>query len=70
MQVECCTSVVSFLQFVNKASRLLLSKLDVITAASPLPSAVSVWLFFGLAALASGYSVLAALVSEFVCDGG
>ena len=70
MQVKCCTSVFSFLQFVNEASRLLFSKLDVITAASPLPSTVYFWLFSGLAALTSGYSALAALMSEFVCNGG
>ena len=70
MQVKCCAGVVSLLKFVNKASRLLLSKLDVVTAASPLPAAVCFWLFSGLAALTSGYSVLAALMSKLVCDGG
>ena len=70
MQVKCFTSVVSFLQFVNKAPRLLLTKLDVITAASPLPPAVCFGLFSFLAALTSGYSVLAALISELVCYGG
>ena len=70
MQVERCTSVVSFLQIVDKASRLLLSKLDVITAASPLPVVVSFWLFSCLAAPASGYSVLSALQGEFVSNGG
>ena len=70
MQVKCCTSVISFLQFVNKASRLLLSKLDVVTAASPLPAAVCFWLFSCLGALTSGYSIESALKSEFVRDGG
>ena len=70
MQVKCCAGVVSFLQFVNKASGLLLSKLDVITAASPLPAAVCFWLFSCLAALTSGYSVESALKSEFVRNGG
>ena len=70
MQVKCCTSVISFLQLVNKASRLFLSKLDVVTAASPLPAAVCFWLVSCLAALTSGYSIESALKSEFVRDGG
>ena len=70
MQVKCCAGVVSFLQFVNKESRLLFAKLDVIATAPPLPSTVSFWLFSCLAALTSGYSVLAALMSELVCNGG
>ena len=69
MQVKCCTSVVSILQSVNKAFRLFLSKLDVITAASPLPAAICFWLFSCLAALTPGYFFLAALTSELVCDG-
>ena len=69
MQVKCCAGVVSFLQFVNKASRFLLSKLDVIATASPLPSAVCFGLSSCLATLTSGYSALAALMSELVCNG-
>ena len=41
VQVERSTSVVSFLQSVDKPFRLLLSELDVITASFPLPVAVS-----------------------------
>ena len=70
MQIECCARVVSFFQFVDEASRLLLSKLDVITAPTPLPVAVSLRLFSCFPALASGYSVLCALKRDLVCDGG
>ena len=63
VQVERSTSVVSFLQFVDKPSRLLLSELDVITASSPLPVALSFLLFSCFSAPASGYSVLSALHS-------
>ena len=70
MQVKCCARVVSFFQFVDEASRLLLSKLDVITAPSPLPVAVSLRLFSRFTAPASGYSVLCALKRDLVCDGG
>ena len=70
MQVECCASVISFLQFVNKASGLLLSKLGVITASAPLPVAASLRLFSLFTAPASGYSVPGTLQRDFVCDGG
>ena len=70
MQVKCCSGVVSFLQFVNKTSRFFLSKLDVITTASPLPSAVCIGLCSCLAALTSSYSVLAALMGELMCNAG
>ena len=70
MQVKCCTGVVSFLQFVNKAFCLLLSKLDVIATASPLPTTVCFRLFSCLAALTSGYFVESALKSEFVRNCG
>ena len=63
VQVERSTSVVSFLQFVDKPYRLLLSELDVITASSPLPVALSFLLFSCLTAPTSGYSVLSALHS-------
>ena len=70
MQVKCCACVVPFFQFVDEASGLLLSKLDVITAAAPLPVAVSLRLFSRFTAPASGYSVLCALKRDVVCDGG
>jgi len=70
MQIKCGPGVVSFLQFVYKASGLLLTKLDVVTAASPLPAAVCFWLFSYLATLTSGYFALAALMAELVCNGG
>ena len=70
MQVKCCASVVSVFQLVNKAPGLLLSKLGVITASAPLPVAVSLRLFSGFTAPASGNSVLCALKCDLVCDGG
>ena len=70
MQVKCYTSVVSFLQFVDKASRLLLSIINVITASAPLPIMVSLRLFSGFTASAFWYSVVCALKRDFVCNGG
>ena len=70
MQVKCYTSVVSFLQFVDEASRLLLSIFGAITASAPLPVMVSLRLLSGFTASVSGYSVLCALKRDFVCNGG
>ena len=70
MQVESRSGVISLLQFVNEALRFPFSKLDVITAAAPLPVVSRFSLLLDHCAATSGYFALFAFIRDFVSDGG
>ena len=67
VQVKSCPRIVSVFQDVDKASRLLLSKPDVISTTSPLPITVPFPLFLH-GASTSGDFALSALERELVDD--
>jgi len=59
------------LQSIDEAPGSILTKPDVITAASPLPVAISsLWFVPYFHALTSGNFVLSALKRDFMCNGG
>ena len=66
MQVNSHPSVASVFQFVEEASRLVHSKLDVIDARFYNPMPISVLLF---RTATSGYLFLCAVKRDFVCNG-
>ena len=72
VQINCCSGVLYLrLQLIDKAPCRILSEPNVITAASPLPVAISFWLFVPFFyATTSGYFVLSALKGDFMCNGG
>lgn len=69
MQVKSRSSVISILQSVYKAPRLLFSISEVIAASTPCPIVCHFSLFLHLSARTSGNVTLSALMRDFVCDG-
>ena len=67
VQVNSRPRIESVFQDVDKASRLLLSKPDVVSTPTPLPITVSASLFL-YGASTSGYFTLSALKRDFVDD--
>ena len=72
MQVNDFSCIIFLLQTINESPGHVLAEPDVITAASPLPVAITAVCLsvFQFDAPTSGDFVLSALLSDLVCNGG